>query len=181
MALKHHAAPQFFWILGPPAGIVPRRPPAAGRFASRPRTDASPIFSTTAAPAQPTVIWACQLRKDDDFDGAFMFMCKCFSRRGWVSMMVSCNCPAPTRHLRLSQQGASSLKEQRETTVIIRERIAFSQQVHLRLQSNISRRMAFFRSKVHLRSKSNAKPSFRESRNIVLTQNDSTMNQTDSK
>ena len=56
----------------------------------------------SAAPAQPTVVWACQLRKDDDFDGAFMFMCKCFSRRGWVSMMVSCNCPVPTRHLRFA-------------------------------------------------------------------------------
>ena len=33
----------------------------------------------SAAPAQPIVIWACQLRKDYD-DEAFMFMCKCFSR-----------------------------------------------------------------------------------------------------
>ena len=34
-----------------------------------------------SAPAQPTVIWACQLRKDYDFDEAFMFICKCFCRR----------------------------------------------------------------------------------------------------
>ena len=43
MAPKHHAAPQFFWILGPPAGTVPRRPTAAGRFASRSRHGPSPI------------------------------------------------------------------------------------------------------------------------------------------
>ena len=35
----------------------------------------------SAAPAQPKVIWARQLRKDYDFDEAFMFMCKCFCRR----------------------------------------------------------------------------------------------------
>ena len=40
MALKHHAAPQFFRILSPPAGTAFRE---AGRFASRPRTGESPI------------------------------------------------------------------------------------------------------------------------------------------
>eukprot|EP00439_Symbiodinium_sp_Y106_P004809 s14718_g1.t1 len=38
------------------------------------------LMKSSAAPAQPTVIWACQLRKDYDFDEAFTFMCKCFSR-----------------------------------------------------------------------------------------------------
>ena len=35
----------------------------------------------SAAPAQPSVIWARQLRKEYDFDEAFTFLCKCFSRR----------------------------------------------------------------------------------------------------
>ena len=42
MALKHHAAPQFFWILNPPGEGAPRRHPAAARFATRPRTSESP-------------------------------------------------------------------------------------------------------------------------------------------
>ena len=43
MALKHHAAPQFFWISKPPSEGAPRRPPAATRSATRPRTGESPI------------------------------------------------------------------------------------------------------------------------------------------
>ncbi|CAE7320586.1 Rab7a [Symbiodinium sp. CCMP2592] len=41
-----------------------------------------------SAPAQPTVIWACQLRKDDDFDEAFMFICKCFCPRDGSTIEV---------------------------------------------------------------------------------------------
>jgi len=51
MALKHHAAPRFFWIWKPPEKCAPRRPPSAARFASRPRTNANPNFS-----AQPALV-----------------------------------------------------------------------------------------------------------------------------
>ena len=44
MALKHHAAPEFFRILRPPGEGAPRRPPSAARFASGPRTGATLDF-----------------------------------------------------------------------------------------------------------------------------------------
>jgi len=40
---KHHAAPQFFQVPGPPGEGAPRGPPAADRFATRPRKGPSPI------------------------------------------------------------------------------------------------------------------------------------------
>ena len=44
MALKHHAAPQFFRIPDPPREGAPGRPPAAGRFAAQPRIGKTWVF-----------------------------------------------------------------------------------------------------------------------------------------
>ena len=44
MALKHHAAPQFFWSLDPPREGAPRRAPAVSRFAAQPRIGKTWVF-----------------------------------------------------------------------------------------------------------------------------------------
>ena len=44
MALKHHAAPQFFWSLDSPREGAPRRAPAVSRFAARARIGETSSF-----------------------------------------------------------------------------------------------------------------------------------------
>ena len=51
MALKHHAAPQFFWIWKPPGEGAPPTPLGGRRFCHSTTHGCNPRFSTQAPPA----------------------------------------------------------------------------------------------------------------------------------